>query len=178
MYHQMLIRLADRRVQRFLFRRSTKDEPSIYVMDVAIFGSKSSPCSAQFVKNRNAMEFAVQYPEAAAAIVEKHYVDDYFDSVDTIEEAVQRAEQVKLIHSKGGFEMRNWVSNSGVVLSSLGETRAVQSIHFNQDKETGNERVLGIISNTTQDVLSFSTEHRKDCKIICRASGSRPSASS
>ncbi|XP_055522651.1 uncharacterized protein LOC129716837 [Wyeomyia smithii] len=93
MYHQMLIRLADRRVQRFLFRRSTKDEPSIYVMDVAIFGSKSSPCSAQFVKNKNAMEFAVQYPRAAAAIVEKHYVDDYFDSVDTIEEAVQRAEQ-------------------------------------------------------------------------------------
>ncbi|XP_065079904.1 uncharacterized protein LOC135702787 [Ochlerotatus camptorhynchus] len=71
MYHQMQIRPADRRVQRFVFRSNPREAPSIYVMDVATFGSKSSPCSAQFVKNKNAMEFAVQYPEAAAAIVKK-----------------------------------------------------------------------------------------------------------
>ncbi|XP_065087297.1 uncharacterized protein LOC135709035 [Ochlerotatus camptorhynchus] len=162
MYHQMQIRPADRRVQRFVFRSNPREAPSIYVMDVATFGSKSSPCSAQFVKNKNAMEFAVQYPEAAAAIVKKHYVDDYFDSVDTIEEAIQRAKQVRFIHSKGGFEIRNWVSNSEEVLVSFGEPKPVQTIHFNQDKETGNERVLGIIWNPGQDVFSFSTEHRED----------------
>ncbi|XP_053690919.1 uncharacterized protein LOC128739459 [Sabethes cyaneus] len=170
MYHQMMIRKADRRVQRFVFRSDPSNEPCVYVMDVATFGSKSSPCSAQFVKNKNAMEFAAEYPEAAAAIVEKHYVDDYFDSVDTIETAIERAKQVRFIHSKGGFEIRNWVSNSEAVLSSLGEPKAVQSIHFNRDKETGNERVLGIIWNPGQDVFSFSTEHRDDLKEYLQGS--------
>ncbi|XP_055634192.1 uncharacterized protein LOC129774475 [Toxorhynchites rutilus septentrionalis] len=170
MYHQMLIRRADKRVQRFIFRHDPRDEPCIYVMDVATFGAKCSPCSAQFVKNMNAMEFVVENPEAVAAIVEKHYVDDYFDSVDTIEEAIQRAKQVRLIHAKGGFEIRNWVSNSEKVLSSLGESKEVQTIHFNQDKETGNERVLGIIWNTVQDVFSFSTEHREDLQEYLRGS--------
>ncbi|XP_055632399.1 uncharacterized protein LOC129772895 [Toxorhynchites rutilus septentrionalis] len=139
-------------------------------MDVATFGATSSPCSAQFVKNCNANEYASLYPEAASAIIDKHYVDDYFDSADTIEEAVERANQVKFIHSKGGFEMRNWVSNSPEVLRCMGERNAIQSIHFNRDKETESERVLGIIWNPMQDVFSFSTKHRENLEVYLNGS--------
>ncbi|XP_062700972.1 uncharacterized protein LOC115254910 [Aedes albopictus] len=164
MYHQLVIRKADRRAQMFLFRNSTHEKPTVYMMDVAIFGSKCSPCQAQYIKNRNAKEFAIQYPEAAAAIIDKHYVDDYFDSTDTVEEATRIAKEVELVHSKGGFEIRNWVSNSREVLRSLGEKSADQAVHFNRDKETGTERVLGIIWNPKEDKFSFSTEHREDLK--------------
>lgn len=161
MYHQMKIIDGDKQMQRFVFRMKKADPPSIYVMDVATFGSTSSPCSAQFVKNKNAMEFASEFPDAAAAIIKRHYVDDYLDSVDTVEEAIRRAKEVRFIQAQGGFEIRNWVSNSPEFRHSLGEKNAVQEIHFGRVKETGSERVLGIIWNPDEDTFSFSTEHRE-----------------
>lgn len=145
MYHQIQIREADKRAQLFVFRNSPDEPPSVYVMDVATFGSKCSPSQAQYVKNRNAEEFSRQFPEAAVAIVKNHYVDDYFDSVDTVEEAVNREKEVRFIHAKGGFEIRNWVSNSDTFLGKLGEASKSQAVHFNRDKESGTERVLGIV---------------------------------
>ncbi|XP_055603751.1 uncharacterized protein LOC129751982 [Uranotaenia lowii] len=162
MYHQLQIRNQDKQAQRFLFRKNSSEPIQIYVMDVATFGATCSPCSAQYVKNLNASEFAQQYPEAAAAIIENHYVDDYYDSVDTSDEAIKRVAQVQYIHSRGGFDIRNWVSNCQEVLDSIDEVKKDQRIHFNKDKQTENERVLGIIWNPRDDVFSFSTAHRQD----------------
>ncbi|XP_058811010.1 uncharacterized protein LOC131675893 [Topomyia yanbarensis] len=162
MYHQLRIRVKDKQAQRFLYRFDSAQPVQIYVMDVATFGSTCSPCSAQFVKNLNAENFEKRYPDAAAAIIEKHYVDDYFDSVDTVEEAIKRASEVRLIHLQGGFEIRNWVSNSKEFLQAMGEQCCNHSIHFHQDKETEMERVLGIVWDPNRDVLSFSTTPRVD----------------
>ncbi|XP_055612702.1 uncharacterized protein LOC129759321 [Uranotaenia lowii] len=162
MYHQIRIRTEDRQVQRFLFRADRSKPPTTYVMDVATFGATCSPCSAQYVKNLNASEFATEYPKASAAIVNNHYVDDYFDSVDTVEQAIELATQVRYIHIKGGFEIRNWVSNSRELLIKIGEPNAIQSIQISRNKETNNERVLGIIWNPQDDMFSFSTTHRDE----------------
>ncbi|XP_062557235.1 uncharacterized protein LOC134222107 [Armigeres subalbatus] len=144
MYHQLRIRAADKSAQLFLFRNSPEEAPRVYVMDVATFGSKCSPSQAQFIKNKNAMEFSVQFSEAAEAIIEKHYVDDYFDSVDTVEKAIDRAKEC----SSQGARRRECVAK----------------VHFNRDKETGTERVLGIVWDPTQDEFSFSMEHRQNVK--------------
>ncbi|XP_055604258.1 uncharacterized protein LOC129752511 [Uranotaenia lowii] len=162
MYHQLRIRNEDKQFQRFLFRKNPSEPVQIYVMDVATFGATCSPCSAQYVKNRNAEEYAPNYPEASAAIIDNHYVDDYYDSVDSSEEAIERIAQVRLIHSKAGFYIRNWVSNCKKVLESIDEVKVDQQIHFNKDKQTENERVLGIIWNPQDDAFSFSTAHRQD----------------
>ncbi|XP_055643410.1 uncharacterized protein LOC129779763 isoform X1 [Toxorhynchites rutilus septentrionalis] len=160
MYHQIKIISQDRRFQHFLFRKDPSEPPREYIMDVATFGSTSSPCSAQYVKNLNDQEFARQYPEAAAAIITRHH--DYFDSVDTVEEAIKRAREVKLIHQKGGFEIRNWISISTKVLQSLGEKKQVSVVHITEDKATSHERVLGLIWDPELDEFSFSTQHRQE----------------
>ncbi|XP_053698731.1 uncharacterized protein LOC128745678 [Sabethes cyaneus] len=154
MYHQIRIRAEDKQAQRFLYRPSSNDKPQVFVMDVATFGST---CSAQFIKNLNAEEHAEQYPEAAVAIVKNHYVDDYFDSLDTAEEAIRRAQEVKAIHSRGGFNIRNWVSNSSEFLREMGEQRDSSAVHFHQDKQAETERVLGIVWDSKEDEFSFST---------------------
>ncbi|XP_058816669.1 uncharacterized protein LOC131679942 [Topomyia yanbarensis] len=154
MYHQLRIREADKSAQRFLFRFDPEKSPDVYVMDVATFGSTSSPCSAQFIKNRNAEEYATQFPDAARAIIDRHYVDDYYDSLDTEDEAVRRAKEVRYIHSKAGFDIRNWASNSTDVLSKLGESNVDKLVHFSQEKTTDQERVLGLIWDTVQDVIT------------------------
>ncbi|XP_065094567.1 uncharacterized protein LOC135715082 [Ochlerotatus camptorhynchus] len=164
MFHQMKIRAEDKQNQRFVLRKSPDDSPNIYVIDVVTFGSTSSPCSAQFVKNRNAEEFAAQYPEAAAAIIHRHYVDDYFDSVDSVEKAVKLAQEVCLVHQKAGFEIRNWASNAPEILQALGEPKPPVPVHFGRDKETSKERVLGVIWYPDMDEFAFSTMHREELK--------------
>ncbi|XP_036332232.1 uncharacterized protein LOC118743574 [Rhagoletis pomonella] len=88
-------------------------------MTVMTFGATCSPSCAQYVKNKNVEEFSSHYPQAAQCIINNHYVDDMFDSVDTDEDAFRLATDVQQIHQKGGFLIRNWVSNSKTVLKQL-----------------------------------------------------------
>ncbi|XP_062551647.1 uncharacterized protein LOC134216878 [Armigeres subalbatus] len=164
MYHQLKIVLEDKQAQRFLFRNSSSESAQIYVMDVATFGSTCSPASAQYVKNRNAEEYATQFLEAVAAIIHRHYVDDYFYSVDTVAEALKRAQQVSFVHKQAGFEIRNWVSNSVEVLSGLGEDKPMEPVLFNQDKQLDSERVLGITWDPEIDVFAFTIMHRESVR--------------
>lgn len=83
------------------------------------FGAKCSPCSAQFVKNENAHFFKELYPEAASAIQNFHYVDDFVMSFSDDEEALKITRNVRKVHSKGGFNLRKFVSNSPKVLDGL-----------------------------------------------------------
>ncbi|XP_058064741.1 uncharacterized protein LOC131214376, partial [Anopheles bellator] len=158
MYHQIAIRKEDKQAQRFLFPDPIKNEPRIFVMDVATFGSTCSPCSAQYVKNANADEYADEFPEACDAIKYRHYVDDYLDSTDTIEEALTLAKQVKYVHSKGGFHIRNWVSNEERLSEEMGEEKPAQEIHFKEKYAEGMakvDRVLGILWNVKKDSFQF-----------------------
>lgn len=164
MFHQIFVRHEDRQAQRFLFRYDVNCEPDINVMDVVIFGASCSPCLAQFVKNMNALEHLQQYPAAADAVIRKHYVDDYFDSVDTEDEAIERAKDVRTVHAQAGFEIRNWMSNSPKVLAELDssyESKEAKSLDRNN---TDSEKVLGVMWRSDLDSFVFSTEIREDLR--------------
>ncbi|XP_062702756.1 uncharacterized protein LOC134285626 [Aedes albopictus] len=166
MFHQVLIRPEDRHAQRFLWRDSPSLPIQVFVMDVATFGSSCSPCSLQFVKNLNAEEQADEFPKAAEAVKTSHYVDDYLDSVDTVDEAVQLAEDVKTVHARGGFEIRHWLSNSSEVIERIGECSSESSKCFLKDKCSGTERILGMTWQPTEDVLSFSIQLRANLQSL------------
>ncbi|XP_055527499.1 uncharacterized protein LOC129720103 [Wyeomyia smithii] len=126
-------------------------------MDVATFGATCSPCSAQYIKNYNARRFENTYPRAASAIIDNHYVDDFLDSVDTVDEAVQLVEEVKSIHAAGGFKIGKFLSNAPVVLSRLGESNANRSKPFKIDGHGESERVLGMTWIPSVDAFTFDT---------------------
>jgi hypothetical protein len=84
----------------------------VFRMKSMIFGSKSSPFMAQYLKNFNAKNYASQYPEAGVAIVKQHYVDDDLDSNPSVSEALKVIKEVISIHAEGGFLLRDFVSNS------------------------------------------------------------------
>ncbi|XP_055605883.1 uncharacterized protein LOC129754049 [Uranotaenia lowii] len=161
MFHQVRIRSEDKQAQRFLFRNNPETLPQIYVMDVATFGATCSPCIAQFIKNKNAEQYAETLPEAVEAIINGHYVDDYLESLDTPEEAVERMKQVQYIQRMGGFELRNFLSNSEEVLEELGVTNQLidKSLLLDpgKDREEVSERVLGMIWKPKTDTFTFGT---------------------
>lgn len=167
MFHRVLIRDDDKHVQRFLWRNNPSCDYDIYVMNVMSFGAKCSPSMAQFVKNTNAERFLLQHPRAVQAIVENHYVDDWLDSVDTENEAIQLAIEVRTIHSEGGFEIRNWVSNSVQVVEKLGGAHSNEIKCLNLSPEVVTEKVLGICWSTSSDCFLFSpTINRKISQMI------------
>ncbi|XP_055604397.1 uncharacterized protein LOC129752651 [Uranotaenia lowii] len=157
MFHQVLIRDADVQVQRILWRDDPKLEPTVFLMKVATFGATCSPCSAQYVKNKNAKEFELQYPAAVNSIIHHHYMDDYLESFDTEEEAAQRAREIKYVHAQAGFEIHSWSSNSERVLNVVGEADPSAVKRFDTSVECETERILGMLWLRQEDSFTFSS---------------------
>lgn len=168
MYHQFFIRQADRSAQCFLWSPDPSQTPEIFVMDAATFGSTCSPCQAQFIKNLNAKNWANEFPEAAVALVENHYVDDYLDSRDTAAEMAKLATDVRTVHAKAGFEIRNWQSNSQQVLEKLGEKLTAQRKDFTSNKTSHVERVLGMAWTYSPLFYRFRRTYSDSCREILR----------
>ncbi|XP_058811014.1 uncharacterized protein LOC131675898 [Topomyia yanbarensis] len=155
MYHQVLMREEDQHSQRFFWgREESLAKPTAYVMQVMTFGACCSPSIAQYVKNRHAKLYANKFPAAVHAIVKQHYVDDMLISVETEEEAISIVRDVKMIHQKGGFEMRNWLSNSPTVLTSLNE-KPVAKKNLNVSDGLPTEKILGMWWDTEKDCFTF-----------------------
>lgn len=162
MYHQIQVRQQDRNSQRFLWRDGKLEAtPDVYSMDVLPFGTKCSPSLAQSVKNKNASEFENEYPEAARAIQENHYVDDWLDSQHTVEDTIRLAKQVKYVHQQGGFNLRKFISNSEEVLNALGGDNGQMSKDLNVTTTLSTQRVLGIWWNAQTDCFTFSLRYTK-----------------
>ncbi|XP_053691246.1 uncharacterized protein LOC128739767 [Sabethes cyaneus] len=165
MFHQVLIRPEDQPCQCF-FWMNENGEMAVYVMRVMTFGACCSPSTAQFVKNTNAESFADKYPAACEAIIKSHYVDDMLVSVDTEEQAIVLAKDVRYVHEQGGFEIRNWVSNSKKVLTALQEIDTEEKC-LDLSPELVTEKVLGMWWNTTDDVLTYKVGwNRYDAPLL------------
>lgn len=165
MFHQIKIRKQDRQYQRFLWRKSPEEDLKVYVMNVMTFGATCSPSCAQFIKNENAERFRVSHPSVVEVIKCNHYVDDWLQSVPSVDVAIKLAEEVKFVHSKGGFEIRNWTSNSKEVKTCLqGISSEVKDLDLSSVYD--GEKVLGMCWETTPDVFVFSLRFNNVSKDI------------
>jgi len=85
-------------------------------MRVSIFGASCSPFTCQEIKNRNALEFQDEFPEAVKAVLKRHYMDDYLDSKHSEEDSIKLIEEVIEVHQRGNFKIRNWSCSNAKVL--------------------------------------------------------------
>ncbi|XP_063827870.1 uncharacterized protein LOC135077263 [Ostrinia nubilalis] len=157
MFLRIKIHAEDQDALRFLWRDSPTEPMKTYVMTSLIFGANCSPFIAQFIKNKNALRLASQYPAAAIdAICKSHYMDDYIDSIDDEASAVEMVKNVSDIHRAGGFEIRNWTSNSVAVLNSVPkETLGSAAVKFKVGQQHESERTLGMMWYPADDTLGF-----------------------
>ncbi|XP_073838192.1 uncharacterized protein [Musca autumnalis] len=169
MFHQIIIAEEDRCSQRFLWRENECCPPDVYEMTVMTFGAACSPCIAQYVKETNALEFRDRYPRAVKAIIDNHYVDDFVDSFETSEKAIDISMQVRKIHKSAGFELRNFTSNSKEVVVAL-EGNLGRNFNFCDDLadvQFSTEKILGMYWNPGDDAFKFELKfHRVRPEII------------
>lgn len=166
MFHQIGIKREDQDAQRCLWRDRPHEEVSTYQMTVMTFGASCSPSTAQYVKNLNADRHQEQKPRAVEAIKNRHYVDDYLDSFEKIEECVEVTRQVIGIHREGGFDLRNCISNSPKVLKSINPVQSqTEKLLGDSDEST---KVLGMLWCTSDDTLQFRANIQRMGEEIMR----------
>ncbi|XP_073821377.1 uncharacterized protein [Musca autumnalis] len=148
LFSQIRIREEDQHSQRFLWRNGNTNEPvQHFVMVTMIFGAICSSCCAEYIKNCNATDFAQIYPDAAGAIIEKHYVDDFVASFRNEAEAIEICKQVVSIHAKGGFELRGFVSNSKYIENSMNGATSQNDSNVNMEKQSSADKILGMVKH-------------------------------
>ncbi|XP_062557612.1 uncharacterized protein LOC134222478 [Armigeres subalbatus] len=100
MFFQVQMKKQDQRSQMILWHNGEPEiEPEVYAVAVMTFGAACSPSCAHYVKNLNGKRFEKQYPRAVECIKYEHYVDDMLASLETEQEAVKLAKEVRFIHS-------------------------------------------------------------------------------
>ncbi|XP_047988174.1 uncharacterized protein LOC125227843 [Leguminivora glycinivorella] len=162
MFLRVKIREEDQNALRFLYRSDPKGPVNTYVMTSLIFGANCSPFVAQYIKNKNAQRFEPTMLPACEAIYNQHYVDDYIDSLPDEKTAIELIRDIKSIHQQGGFELRNWTSNSKQVLESMPKsTLGEAAVKFKTGEQYESERTLGLIWFPHEDVLGFDVSFKK-----------------
>ncbi|XP_045487974.1 uncharacterized protein LOC123689933 [Pieris rapae] len=160
MFLQVKISEEDRDSLRFLWRKDKEEQVKEYRMSSVIFGAASSPCTAIYIKNKNAKAFSHKYPEAAQAIERNHYMDDYLQSFHSVDDCKRVMQQVDLIHKNAHFELRGWASNKKEIVEAGGE----QEVHLGENEE----KTLGLRWLTSEDCLGFRSQFRRIPDEIAR----------
>ena len=147
MFHQFHVQEEDRNYLRFLWWKDgdTTTQPQEYRMKVHLFGAVSSPGCANYGLKYLAKEHSHSHPVGAQFVAKDFYVDDGVTSADTVEKAIQLAQEAREICTKGGLRLHKFVSNNHAVLQSLPPSECAteaktKDLTFNDTLE----RALGI----------------------------------
>jgi hypothetical protein len=108
------------------------------------------------LKNFNATKHEDEFPKAAAAIVDQHYVDDYLGCAESVEEVVELKSNVIEIQSRGGFEIRGFMTSSYDVIKQIPEKLVNGEDYMLLNKNQTAHRVLGLQWQCRTDCFTFS----------------------
>ena len=73
----------------FLWREDSTSNVAVHQYTRHIFGAKDSPTCAKYAFQRTASDNAMKYPEVAKAVLEIFYMENYVDSVESPERALE-----------------------------------------------------------------------------------------
>ncbi|XP_045032691.1 uncharacterized protein LOC123474542 [Daphnia magna] len=157
MYNQVRVRSPDQSFQRFLWRRPGSTEaPKTYQMMVQVFGLISSPTSCLYALQHAANNHK-KFRYVGGIIAKSFYVDNYIDSFETEELAIETVSQVIKVLADGGFRLNQWVSSSRAVLSSIPASERVhQTLNLDLD-DLPVERSLGVLWDCQHDCFKITT---------------------
>ena len=164
MFLQLQVPEQDRSCLRFLWRPRTNEPVQIYEYQRHEFRAKSSSTCANYALKRVGLDNEEEYPTATKAIQSNFYMDDFIKSVETPEEAIQVFNQLQLLLSRLGFELRKWIGNNDAVTKAIPENLKSISNTKQVDVEPNTEgsSVLGLQWTVTDDSLQVCRGTNKE----------------
>ncbi|XP_045485548.1 uncharacterized protein LOC123689458 [Pieris rapae] len=135
MFLQVKICEEDRNSLRFLWQKDKKALVKDNRMLSVILGA-ASPCAT--------IAFVHKYPEAAQAIEQYRYMDNYLQSFYCVDDYQRAIQPVNLIHMKAHFELRGWTSNKRVIVEDDTEARKSYLEHIGRIKDNRLPRCMSL----------------------------------
>ena len=175
MFLQVQLQQQDRRYVRFLWRKSTDKQPSIYEFTRLVFGLKASPFIACRALKEVAAQHGEQYDSAArAAVEESFYVDDFLNSQPSVPAGISVRQGVQDLLHMGSFHLRKWRSNSRDVLRSIPEAdRAADALVSIDDCSDAASaavvKTLGVVWDALSDTFSYRYNTPDDQRLTKRS---------
>ena len=159
MFLQVGVREEDQPSLRFLWREDPTSNMVIHQYTRHIFGARDSPTCANFALQKTVSDNQAEYPEAASAVVQKIYMDDYLDSFQNRDDALKLGRDIVSLLKLGGFHLTKFVSNVPDVTTAL-----------DPDNRESNSSVKDICASPDQSshVLRLKWDHIKDTLVVSR----------
>ena len=168
MFLQVGVPDRDQPSLRFLWQEDPKRNGVVYQYTRHIFAAKESPFCANYALERTARKSIGQYPEATRAVLENFSLNDYLDSVETPESALNRSKELVHLLHLGGFELIKFVSSvpnrADQIYGSLqsNEPKVIalskeESSHVLGLKWYQNNKTLVVIRGTSSTLTKYLT---------------------
>ena len=113
-------RESDQSALRYLWKLPKKSEPpKIWQMTVMPFGLVCSPSVCFYLIRRTASDNERDFPGLFAIIKRAFYADNYLDSFDDYQEAIDRCGQMRAMLKRGGFNLSQLVASDRHILAAF-----------------------------------------------------------
>ena len=116
MYRAIRLSEDGKDLHRFVWQSSSAAPLLDFRVTRVTFGVSSSSFIANMCVKQNALDFGMEYPNAAKVVNESFYVDDCLTGSDTYEGAIKLHCELQALFGKGGFLLRKWNSSEPSVL--------------------------------------------------------------
>ena len=158
MFNQVAVPEADQVSLRFLWRQSPNAVIEVYQFVRHIFGAKCAPTCSNYALLRSA-DNEMEFPIAALEVKRNFYMDDFFKSVKSTDEAMEMQQQLVEMLKLGGFHLTKWISNEKEVIAQIPQPQRAPSVKV-VDENMPVERALGVIWDTNSDCLVYEVVKR------------------
>lgn len=131
MFHQVRLLPEYKSLLRFLWRElKTEEPPSIYTWQVLPFGTTCSPCCATFALQKHVFDHSQPGEDVRVSIEKSFYVDNCLQSLSSVDEARHLVNKLTSLLATGGFELRQWASNTPDVSATYQEKPGPKAVSY------------------------------------------------
>ncbi|XP_045036459.1 uncharacterized protein LOC123477107 [Daphnia magna] len=139
--------------------------PQTFQMIVQTFSGVSSPSSCLYAV-RKTLEDNPEFEDLRSKILRHMFVDNYLDSFDSEDTAIQDCLRLKELLSRGGFQLNQWTSSSRRVLAAIPpEERDKPELDLDLD-ELPVERMLGNWYDSQTDAFTFKFKPQPEVRSM------------
>lgn len=154
MYRQILLNTEQRKYQAILWRHSSEEPISTYLLNTVTYGVTTSSFLSLRTLQQLATEHSTQFPLASQVVLNNMFVDDILTGGDSLGFTMKLKSELIDLLRLGGFELRKWSSNSSELLKDVPSHH--QELIFQENKtENPSIKVLGLKWNPLSDVFSY-----------------------